>query len=197
MRRSIGSFFLLGLLLSGGCEEAEPLGGDGPSFLRADISGTVDLRYQGTGEFWMGGSREMGRPMTFGINSRPDAGSSEAVSIWRLQEGRPAAGVYSLRLPDYGKDSWESFAAVYHHVTDGRAESFVARSGEVRVTASTADRVEGTFSFEGVRYCSRAVQGSERPTGSCQPHLVDAGAPTIRITGSFVTEPAQYEATWR
>jgi hypothetical protein len=193
MIRTSARFLPLTLLLIG-CE-AEPPTGSNASFLRAEVTGAVQASYSGTGEFWMGGSAALQVPTTFGINSRLNVSASgETVSLWVLQDGRPAVGEYQLRLPDYSENQWQSFAAVYHHRQGGSMESFVAESGIVRITASSADRVEGTFQFTGVRYC--AASAADR-VGSCRPTEVDPSAPRNSVSGSFVASPASYDAVTR
>jgi hypothetical protein len=193
MIRTSARFLPLTLLLVA-CETGDPTGAE-PSFLRAEVTGTVQASYAGTGEFWMGGSAADNVPMTFGINSRVNASASgETVSLWLLQEGLPAAGSYELRLPDYSTSEWNSFAAVYHHRQNDSMESFVAESGTVRITASSADHVQGTFEFTGVRYC--AASAGDR-VGSCRPTEVDPNAPRASVSGSFIAAPASYQAVTR
>ena len=194
MMKSYARLLPLALLLTA-CEQDTPVGSSEAAFLRADVTGTVQARYEGTGEFWTGGSAELGRPMTFGINSRVGtSASNETVSLWSQRDGRPAVGNYALRLPDYSKQKWESFAAVYHHGQGNSVESFVAESGTLRITSSSADRIEGTFEFTGVRYCARSA--TER-SGSCTPSQVDLNAPRISVSGSFVAVPSNYTAETR
>ena len=182
------------VLLLTACGGGEPLGSES-SFLRAEVSGAVQAKYVGTGEFWTGGDADLGQPPTFGINSRlSTTGSAEVVSLWTQRQGRPSVGSYELRHPNPAVASWHSFAAVYHHRQGGSVESYVAESGTLRITSSSAERVEGTFQFTGIRYCARSA--TER-VGSCTPTVVDPMAPRVSISGSFVAVPADYKPELR
>lgn len=196
MRRSV--LFPSLVLLLASCEATGPAGTAPPSFLRAEITGAVELDYEGSGDFWTGGSSEARQPPTFGINSRGQ-GSAEgqSFSLWRQSEGRPPRGSYALSAPEYSRERWSDFAAVYHREGEERMEAFVARSGAVHITRSDPDRIEGSFEFSGVRYCARSLSGRPWMEGSCTPDDVDPGAPALRISGSFVAVPASYEATPR
>lgn len=175
-----------------GCQSTEPAGPPQSSFLRANITGAVAATYEGTGDFWTGGNRELGRPMTFGINSQ-GRGSAEGhrFSLWRQREGRAGRGSYALSPPDYTREEWDSFAAVYSRVNGETMEAFVAQSGVITITASSPERVEGTFRFTGIRYCASSISGTPRTEGSCRPSEIDPEAPTLDVSGTFVA--AQFE----
>jgi hypothetical protein len=192
MARSYALLLLAALPLTG-CGPGDILAGEEASFLRADVTGAVQVRYEGSGEFWLGGDAAMGAPATFGINSSlGPAGGEALVSLWRQQEGRPQVGSYPLRLPDPAQARWESFAAVYHHRVGGETSSFVAETGTLRITRSSAERVEGTFQFTGSRYCTRSPEGGS--WGSCTPTQSMMDSPRIEVSGSFVATPARYDA---
>jgi hypothetical protein len=60
----------------------------------------------------------------------------------------------------------------------------------VTITFSSANRVEGTFRFEGFRYCARVERGSTPPIGPCRiPDEPIPDAPPIAVSGSFVVTP--------
>lgn len=188
---------LLPALLLAACEPSDaPLDAGGPSYLRARVSGAVVASHEGTGEFWAGGSEGLGQPPTFGINSFASGSDAEAVSLWSRRAGRPAPGSYELRPPGDASGRGSGFSAVYHHQAGTATESFVAESGTLRITASSPERVAGTFEFRGVRYCARDAATQQR-SGSCTPERVEAGAPRIAVTGSFVATPARYDVELR
>jgi hypothetical protein len=81
---------------------------------------------------------------------------------------------------------------VFYRHDDNVMEAFVARSGVLQITHASASRVEGTFTFEAVRYCLRSTAGESRREGSCSPTRVDPDAPVVSVTGSFVAKPATY-----
>lgn len=189
----------LALTILSACENISTPADSGPSFLRATVQGAVDATYEGNGDFHVGNNPDAGIAIKFTLNSngKGDA-NGQSFMLWRYGIGRPARGGYTLQIPNYTSKKWESFAAVYTRSVGNMHEAYVAQSGEVEITASTPDRVEGTFRFRGLRYSARELQGSGTPQGSGRPDVVDPNAPAIEVSGTFVAVPMSHEgSTWR
>ena len=181
--------FALGLAVLPSCESITPPD-PGPSFLRATVQGAVDATYEGNGDFHVGGDRDAGIAIKFSLSSSgKDHANGQSFLLWRHGIGRPATGSYTLQAPNYTSKRWDSFAAVYTRRVGNIHEGYVAQSGEVEITLSTSNRVEGTFRFRGLRYYAREVQGAAPPQGSGRPDVVDPNAPAIEVSGSFVAVP--------
>ena len=195
---------VLGLVAGtvGGCGEpnAPDPGAGGPAFFRAAVTaaagaGVAGDTYEGTGEFGVNDADGVRRPRTFILNSTATDGRGERnFSLSRQQgsdAGRLARGEYEVALPDPARARWRTLAAVYTRTVDGWMEAYVGRAGTVTVTASTPERVAGTFRFTGVRYYRRPLRGTGREEGLVlgSPGAVPAGQPTLEITGAFAAAP--------
>lgn len=173
------------------CQSDDPLGNNGPSWLRATLQGAVDANYQGTGHFHTGTNPSAGGSVTFTVYSE---GTGDALHQWMMlyrQGGaRPAEGVYPLELVDQADGAARGFAAMYRRVAGDTAETFAARSGEVTITTSTPDLIEGTFRFTGQRYNARTVRGTPGGSSVGTASDPDPDAPTVEVSGSFRAVPA-------
>jgi hypothetical protein len=99
-----------------------------------------------TGEF----SLEMDGTAEFGIFSGEGFGMSlvardgtQTLGFGRRAESRPAVSTYVIEEPD---SQTEIFALYLRQGPEGLG-TFLSRSGEVVITASSATRLEGTFSL--------------------------------------------------
>ena len=193
MTREALRLLVLALLIAG-CS-GDPTESDA-GFLRANVSGAVDEVYEGTGEF------HTGTPgpdrQQFQISSYRGGGEAEpSFALTRWDGGRLAVGSYPLSLVDLvqTRDGPRPAGITFQYFrrVGEYDELFVAESGEVVITRSPPGRVEGTFSFSGMRYCRRQadrVYPLEPPEGPCR---LDTGpipdAPRISVTGSFAAIP--------
>jgi hypothetical protein len=80
MKRYLFSLAVASALLTG-CERSTALTPEA-SYLRADVTGIHDIRYEGTGDFWTGGDPAIGVPLVVGIESRASSSARQpAVSL--------------------------------------------------------------------------------------------------------------------
>jgi hypothetical protein len=181
----------LGDLGLSGCGQPAAIAGGG--WLRARVQGSVEAHhYEGSGYFLVNSDPRRGISVQFTLHSDgegPYAG--QWFLLYRAGKGRPAKGVYRLAPLDVQNGSPRGFTAYYSYVDEGKAYSYAytALSGEVEVTESSGDRIEGVFRFRGVLYCSGATRGP--PQKWCVgPNTITPGAPEIEVTGSFAAVPA-------
>lgn len=166
---------------------ADPLGHAKASRFEATVEGAVRATYEGAGDFHAGSDPRVGEPMVFTLSSEgAEAGTSQSFILHRRGGGIPAVGSYVLGPLESVDGRPQGFTAYYSRRGDNRLEAYAARSGELEITVSSAERVEGRFRFTGSLYCSRALQGSERPVGSCDPGAISPDAPSVEVAGSFV-----------
>ena len=196
---------LAALLFLAAC--AEPLGDLSPSFLTATVSGAMHREYRGTGEFHTG-TPGPGRQQ-FQVTSRESGSDHLSFALTRWDGGRLEEGSYPLSLVDLSAHRRGTSAegqprgiTVQFFTREGnRDEQFVAESGELEITDSSRERVEGRFRFSGFRYCAREVIRSNPPVppeGPCTlPSAPLAGAPRITVSGSFVATPLKVEIGFR
>ena len=154
---------------------------DAPSFT-ATIRGSVQDEYLGAGFFHLvEPPAGMASPGTFTIHSHDGAGR-QSFLLFREGAVRPAPGRYPLASSAAGP---VRFAAVYHRVSPDRVspervEGFTAIAGELEVTVSREDRIEGSFRFTGVRNCL----GTPARVDCTNPP--DLTQPRVEVAGSFV-----------
>lgn len=165
-----------------------PAGGRGTGWMRASLSGQVSGEYSGDGDFLSQTDRLEGPRRQFSVISRSDPLASQAFDFYRHNGTRPSVGRYELELIDQTDLAAEGFYAFYHRQDGSTSESYAATSGHVEITASSAERVEGTFHFIGRRYCASPLVGNSAPPCS-DPWAPPADAPTIEVTGDFVAVP--------
>jgi len=170
------------------------------TFMQANISGEFSQTFQGTGQFHLG--TPPGRPAGdfFQIVSRGNGDLSTAgFAITSWAGGQLSAGAHALSLPNF--DVFRAGGAPPQGVTlqyfrrvpsqqfqSGAAiEYWVASAGQLSLTMSTADRVEGTFSGPAIRYCIRdASLQSQQQIGTCEIPSQPTGInPQIMVTGTF------------
>lgn len=172
--------------LLAGCSS---LTGDDPSWIRAEltaarldgVAGTD--RYAGGGEFYEGPDEASGVRVRFDVSSAGADG--QALLLHGRNYGRPPAGTYQLRNVDQGDPAASGYTIYYQRVNGDSVEYYAAERGELRVTSSSAERVQGEFSFTGYRYCAFPRTGTGQ-SGSCRPPAVPlTGVPTLTASGSF------------
>lgn len=161
---------------------ALPLAGCGADALSPDdsmfvatIQGSVQDSYRGTGQFDAPTLSGAGVRL-FTISSR-DLSSGQTFFLYREGAELPQPGSYPLAWYAAGPIR---FGAIYTRQQGGAVEGFTATSGELRIVSASAERIEGTFHFQGTRNCAGTatyLQCSYPP---------DPAEPSVEITGSFV-----------
>ena len=157
------------------------------SYLRASINGALNTSYEGSGQFWLGtGTHRPTQPSTFSLFSAGHgASTNQTFLLFRPGAELPKAGTYTLGVAGAG------FQAHFSRTADqGQTlEAFAASSGELKITRSSPERLEGHFRMTGFQFCHRDRAGS-RPNLTCVvPTSVDPDAPTITVEGSFSAVP--------
>ncbi|MFL5382784.1 MAG: hypothetical protein ACJ8GN_09755 [Longimicrobiaceae bacterium] len=157
-----------------GCGADRSLGPDDSMFV-ATIQGSVQDSYRGTGQF--DAQTLSGADLRlFTISSR-DLASGQTFFLFREGAELPQPGSYPLAGYAAGP---ARFGAVYTRRQGEAVEGFTATSGELRIVSASAERIEGTFHFQGTRNCA----GTATSLQCSQPP--DPAGPAVEITGSFV-----------
>ncbi len=182
MKKWSGMGMALGVAVAlHGCD-SPPTEPEADASLQAKISGASNSTFEGTGQFYATVA-----PLTFRLVSR-GKGSSEnqTLQIGRMNAGVPAVGKYPLGLRT---EIQAHFSRTGNN--GGTHESFATSSGELEITVSRPDRIEGSFRMTGFRFCLREQQQSGSRTGvACTvPTADDPSAPRIEVSGSFVAVP--------
>lgn len=170
-----------------------PLNSEDAGWVLASLRGVVEEQYQGTGEFHL--ARPPGFEPYFWINS-DGVGSSIGRSFGVVVFGGEMlhVGRYPIREPSkvYGESSG---ATAFYDRPDGQwQEWYAAVSGDLEITHSSRNRLEGRFRLKAVRYCRNPpLTGPDGPfpEGSCHVLYLDLSAPSVELTGSFVAVPWQ------
>ena len=173
------------MLAFAACQGAvSPDGLDGGTFT-ATVRGAVEIDYVGTGAFHIG--RDPRSPSTTVLTVR-----SEGVGP---SEGEELVLYGAVNLGEVGRYALEAasdtltaarFAAFYVRKVAETYEAYGSVSGEVEITRSTPERIEGSVRITALWYCTTPVRGPGAPQGSCDPRILNPDAPSIVITGSFV-----------
>ena len=181
-----------GALVLAGCQFDSGIDMDRGWFMAA-IHGTVLVDYEGTGEFYAG------RDPRLGATTTALTVTSEGTGVFTGQElmlwGFVAIGEVGRYAVEASEDSARehTFTAVYIRKVGGMYEAYTSVAGEAEITLSTEERVEGNVRFTGIRYCAVPANGTPAPQGSCDPRILDPGAPSIEVSGSFQAVPDTYE----
>ncbi|HEV2146121.1 MAG TPA: hypothetical protein VGR37_01755 [Longimicrobiaceae bacterium] len=172
-------------LTAAACETEGPLDRTAAFWFRATVTGTVQADYHGGGDFQVGADSRLGGALAFALfSASEEAGARQSFSLQRVGSTLPARGIYPITLKD-------GFTAQYLREVDRTLQAFVARSGELEITHSSAERVEGRFRLVGFQYCARDLKGGRVPEGPCRiPEAIIPDAPIIEISGSFRAGPA-------
>lgn len=119
-----------------------------------------------------------------------NAGGQAVFSLYRRGADRPREGTYPIVLDYFMDPGVQGFNAIYSRgytpqgETNEWSESYIAQSGEVAITRSSTDRVEGTFTMTGFRYCAHQDNMHIGPCMNPRGEVIP-GAPTIEVSGSF------------
>jgi hypothetical protein len=130
------------------CGDPTEPGGDG--VFEAQVSGDISLELQGRSMFGVFPGEG------FGLSLQPD-GASHLLAIARRTEARPAVGTYAMASPD---NTGAYYGILIAQGTAGPI-TFASYEGELVVTASSATRLEGTFSFAARDYMGPNQMGSQ------------------------------------
>jgi hypothetical protein len=155
---------------SSGTDAAEP------SWMQADLAGAVESSFNGSGEFSVDPPAPGYRLQDFVIDASDSTDVREFISIAGFGYGRPAVGDYPLQAVDGSNPEAVGVTAFVLRRRGLEAHSFATRSGLLRITRSTDDRIEGTFQFTGVEYVTTPPLPDEQPA---------PGTATLDVTGSF------------
>ena len=181
MKRWSGMGLVLGMAVAlHGCD-SPPTEPEADASLQATTGGATNLTFEGSGQFYATAA-----PLTFRLVSRAKGSSeSQTLQIGRMNAGPPAVGKYPLGLRT------EILAHFSRTGDNGTDEAFATSSGELEITISRPDRIEGSFRISAFRFCLREQQQSGSRTGvACTvPTAADPSAPRIEVSGSFVAVP--------
>lgn len=135
-------------------------------------------------------------------------GSSEGqmISLTRISAERPDVGSYSVIAPQQEQPGTSDWSARYQATRGDSIAQFTTIGGELEITASSAERIEGRFTFQAVHIltCStdwwrNGIEPGEFPESPCSLHLEPgtpiSELPVVEISGSFsvVNGPLCYE----
>ena len=142
------------------------------------ISGDLSGSFSGNGYF--GVVEEEGESefdiVLFDGNLDAYTENGEFIAFGRGNASRPGEGTYSIEDVFSDDDLPESdFIALYKSPgapEGGSTRYILSESGEIRITSSSADRLQGTYTFTG-------------PSGSLQD-IFTGGAGSATVRGSFV-----------
>jgi hypothetical protein len=199
MKKSLIPFFAAVALLAG-CDN-DPAGPGDDSFMTASISGATQVDYLGTAEFHVGNPPSGGE--RFQIVSVGRGGlANQGFAITRWDGGRLAVGTYPIALVDlatylqggappqgitlqYGRTRGAANPLTFNSESAPVEELFVADGGQLTITVSTPERIEGRFSVSGFRYCPAPgnAPGCALPSSPLQ------GAPRLTVEASFAARP--------
>lgn len=188
----------VGLLALSACDLSESLSPADAAYLVATLDSGVQSRFEGTGEFDTGSNPARGVEVQFFLDSRGvGASAGERIIFSRAGGGRLGSGTYILEGSGEEGSRLEGLTAAYLRQTVGVAERYVATSGELVVTESSPDRMEGRFRFTAALSCVTRLGENNvvlERAGSCgTPSTPLPEQPGVVVTGSFVAVPATYE----
>lgn len=174
-----------------GCAESPTGSTEAPAFV-ATVRGSVRDDFRGAGRFHHhpGNPSPQYFPGVFSISAGTPFDPA-SFQLFREGSGLPEPGTYPLAVVAAGS---RRFVGVYVRRNGDALEGFTSTGGDLRITVSTPDRIEGTFRFQGIRNCSGTVAGTSPPAPgssarlSCD-HPVDPAQPAVEVTGSFVAVP--------
>jgi hypothetical protein len=178
------------------CAESPTGSTEAPAFV-ATVRGSVRDDFRGSGWFHHhpGNPSPHVLPGAFSISSGTPLDPASFM-LFREGPGLPGPGTYPLAATAAGS---RRFVAVHVRRLGDVLEGFTSTGGELRITVSTPDRIEGTFRFGGIRNCSGTVTSTGTAAGTPAPgssarlscdHPIDPAQPAVEVTGSFVAVPA-------
>jgi hypothetical protein len=168
----------IGALMTLAACDQSPMQPSGPNQFLASIEGSIEAAYAGNGFFQTVPHRAViGRGFSLYSQGHGSAGNQE---FQIHSKARPEVGTYHL-----GHASAETANPIRleYHVWDGnQGRAFFVETGELEITYSSRDRVEGTF-----RSTARLGAACERAPNivGCRTITSDADRPSIQIAGSF------------
>lgn len=187
MVRALRACAAMALIAAAGCT-GDGLRPEGPSWFRASLTGEVNRQYEGAGDFAVQRDHD-DSPKYFKIHSQnTDAGGHQFFYFRWPNARRPSPGTYALvpHADEYGSPS--GITAIYYwrvgdNVTaPASSELYVAAGGTVEITRSTAEEVEGTISFSGIRVSKWDAWGNGPKDPRNQPN---PAAPKVQVSGTF------------
>lgn len=168
-----------------------PLTQDTDGWLLASVRGVVARDYAGTGTFYIVRDHPEFHAAMFGLLSEEEGSTGDWVGITGFGQ-LPSVGRHEVREAASVYEDRSGFTATYHPRSEEWTESYASVDGELTITSSSMDRVEGRFQLTAVRYCRNWLvsgTGNWLAEGSCTPVHLDLNAPSIELTGSFVAVP--------
>ncbi|HKJ92219.1 MAG TPA: hypothetical protein VJ957_03575 [Longimicrobiales bacterium] len=199
MNKSLVTMALLAAGAVSACGDSQPLGPPGPSYFTAEINGAVERQFDGQ-DFFAPDTPPSGS-VRFTIaafqGQTADGQPIENINLTRYDGSRPPVGSYSLHLVPHSSDENNTGYAAYYWFRDGGLEyEFAADVGELVVTRSTSDYVEGHFTLDAFQYCvideTTSPVTIRYPVGQAQciiPDQAPADAPRIHVSGEFGVTP--------
>lgn len=195
--KTIRHYLLLAALATlaacGGDDNTGPDGNDGGSnsaTFQMTLDGDIDHSMTGPVAFaGQPADPETETPALFAIGggtAQEDTPNSGAFAFFRENEARPGTGEYEIGSVD--DENGDIFYAIIFTGTDETLRAWGSESGTLKITKSTSDRLEGSFTFTA--------------TGGL---ITGPGDETVTITGTFkavhgsnvdltVTSIKQYES---
>lgn len=179
-----------------GC--SDPVGDTETGWLRADIHGTIEQTFEGTGFFSERDRDDVPIGVTgrnFSLHAR-GTGLAEGgfVIFTRPGNQRPEAGQYDLAPLHYVDGELQGFTAFFDQPDpDGGLMRFATHLGEITIDESSSNRVRGTFRLVALLYCSMTanqlggIDSDFECPGPYDP--LDTNAPSIDVTGWFDATP--------
>lgn len=155
--------------------------------LRATVTGAVETTLEGPGEFTVG-FRSIGGQVFEMTFYRQDGTLPQLLTVTSWPGGRLDVGRHPVRLTD---DPIEEALTVLVIPRGQPLQLFAADSGEVVITRSFDNRVEGRLTLSAFRYCEydpAAPPGPDECELPGSPPTMP-GLPRIRVTGTFAAIP--------
>jgi hypothetical protein len=178
---------LVGAALLSACDPSSTSPGE-PSFFLASLDGAVEQTFQGTGDF-ADLREETDQPRRFVLFSRTTVpGRRDNIYLIWPQAGRPRPGTYALVPHSTERGNSAGIVAMYLNAhgnnVDVQAvdELYVALGGQVTITRSSADVVEGSVVIDGAQVYREVGIDIQRQDSRAHP---DPAAPRVQVNGSF------------
>jgi hypothetical protein len=156
------------------------------TFFVASIEGAIATEFEGSGRFVVGtdARRPAAPPMFSLFSAGRGASATYSFQLFRRGAELPGVGTYSLAVPV--RDAREIQANFSRTGPRGETlEMYTAYEGELEITLSTPERLEGTFRM--TAYLSGRQVGPGQIAGSLgrQPD-----SPTVQVSGRFAADRA-------
>lgn len=178
---------LVSAALLSACDPSSTSPGE-PSFFLASLDGAVEQTFQGTGDF-ANLRDDIDQPRRFILFSQStEPGRRDNIYLIWPRAGRPQPGTYTLVPHSTERGNPAGIVALYLNAhgnnVDARAvdELYVALGGQVTITRSTADVVEGSVVIDGAQVSRVVGIDIQRQDPRAHP---DPAAPRVQVNGSF------------